>query len=264
MFPVIYEAGPISIHTLWVFVAIASLVASYLAVTRLKRRRVNLNLFINHSTSYLISALFFSRVTYFFLNTDAYFPAIDLRTLINFISIWDQGFSFWGALFGLTLMLIYRLHKAKEDIWKWFDALSVPLLVGMIIGYLGAFLGGYAYGRPTNLPWGIKYEVINVKYTVAVHPTQIYAILLLGFILWSKKKLKEKTTFFEVSGNTTLYITSTLSLGLFLLEFLRGDDTLIILGARLPQILYPLIFIVSTVFLIRRIINFKKEKHESA
>jgi len=263
MFPIIFESGPISIQTLWVFVVIALLISSYLAVKRLKRRRVNLTLFIEHSSSYLISALVVSRFVYFFLNPSTYFPEFDFRTIWNFISIWDQGFSFWGAIIGFTGMLTYQLHKAKEEIWRWYDALSVPLIIGMIIGYVGAFLGGYAYGIPTNLPWGIRYEVINVIYTVPIHPTQIYAIILLSFILWSKNKLKTKTEFFKTNGNTSFYFLTTLSLAFFLLEFVRGDDTLILLGIRLPHFLFLATFLVSSVLLFRRVKDFKSGKHES-
>lgn len=260
MFPILFEFGRISIQTLWVFVAIALLVASYLAVKRLKRRRVNFNLFIEHSGFMLISAIFFSRLFYFFTNTNAYFPRFDLRTLWNFLSIWDQGLSFWGGLIGLFIMLTYYILKAKEDLWKWYDSLSVPILVGLMIGNVGAFLGGYAYGTPTSLPWGVSYEAFTVKYTVPIHPIQIYAIILIGLILWSKNRLKTKTDFFETDGNTSLYLITGFSLISFLLEFIRGDDTLLIFGYRLPILFFFIAFAISGYLLLRRCQKVLKSK----
>jgi phosphatidylglycerol---prolipoprotein diacylglyceryl transferase len=260
MFPTIYESNHLSIETLWVFVVAALLISSYLAVKRLKRRRVNFNLFIEHSTSFLLSALIVSRVIYFFTNTTAYFPAFDFRTLWNFVSIWDKGFSFWGGVIGFLLMLTYRIFKEKESLWKWYDALIVPTLIGLSIGYAGAFLGGYSYGSPTIMPWGVTYNAFTVKYTTAIHPTQIYAIIAIALLLWSKYHLKKKTEFFETDGNTTLYLTSAFSLFYFLLEFLRGDDTLLILGIRTPQILALLIFIGSGYHLYKRYKAFTNPK----
>lgn len=262
MIPILFESGPISIQTLWVFVVIALLLSSYLAVKRLKRRRVTMTLFIEHSGSFLIAATLVSRIVYFFSHRTTYFPRFDLRTLWNFIAIWDQGFSFWGAVLGFMAMLTYRIWKEKEKLWKWYDALTIPFLVGLMIGYFGAFLGGYAYGQPSTLPWAVRYESINVVYTVPIHPTQIYAILLIGLLLFSKKKIAEKSSFFRIDGNATLFFTTGLSLILFALEFLRGDDTLMVLSLRLPMILAFLVTLAAGYPLLKRIISFKKN-HEN-
>lgn len=260
MIPILYESENLSIHSLWVFVVLALLLASYLAVKRLKRRRLNLSLFIENNLRFVLAALLLSRIVYFFSHQNAYFPAFDLRTLWNFISIWDQGLSFWGAVLGFALMLIYTLYKRKEDIWKWLDALIVPLFVGMIIGNLGAFLGGHGYGIPTELPWGVRYQVMNVKYTVPIHPTQLYAVFFLILLLWSKNILKKKTKFFELKGASALYLSSLGSLGYFALEFLRGDDTLLLWNTRFSTLLFALIFLLSTGKLMQLILKYKSKQ----
>lgn len=263
MIPILYESGWISIQTLWVFVVIALLVSSYLAVERLRRERVNFTLLIEHSTFFLICGLIGSRVSYFIFHTDAYMPGLDLRTLQNFFSIWDQGFSFWGAVLVIGLALLYRLKKSGENVSKWTDALIVPFYTGIIIGDLGAFFGGYSYGTPTNLPWGVLYESYNVKYTVPVHPTQLYSIVILIGLLWSKKKLSQKSHFFQIPGNTALYLTTGLAACSFLLEFLRGDDTLLILSVRVPMILYFVLLLASGWALLKRYKHFKHGSPET-
>lgn len=253
MLPFLFDSRFVTIQTVWVFAIIAVLVASYLAIQRLKRARVNFTLFIEHSSFFFLIAFIFSRITYFVQHTDAYFPAFDLRTIGNFLSIWDQGFSFWGGLFGFLIAFLYRIHKSEENKWKWLDALMVPLIVGMGIGCVGNFLGGYSYGNPTELPWGVQYEVFSVKYTVPVHPVQLYELLFLIALLWSKRLIQKKTEFFEREGNATLFYSVVLSLGFFGLEFFRGDDTLLIWGVRLPEILFFLLFLLSGFFLLKRL-----------
>ncbi len=262
MLPFLYDSAYLSIQTVWVFAVIALLAGSYLAVQRLKRARVNFTLFIEHSGFFFLIALIFARIVFFALHTDTYFPGFDLRTLGNFFSIWDQGFSFWGGLVGFTFAFLYRLHKSEENKWKWLDAIIVPLIVGMGIGSIGNFLGGASYGSPTSLPWGVQYELYNVKYTVAVHPVQLYELLFLIALLWSKRQLQKKTSFFQTEGNATLYYMTVLSLGFFGLEFFRGDDTLLILGARLPMILFLLLFLFNAWSLKKHYKVYKHHKHD--
>lgn len=260
MFPVIFESGKISIQTFWVFVVIALLVASYIAVGRLKRRRVNLNLFIESSGQFLFISILLSRAVYFIFNYNTYMPRFDLRTLINFFAVWDQGFSFWGAALGFLIILNYKLIKEQEEIWKWYDALIVPLFIGIAIVNVGQFLGGTSYGIPSNLPWAIKYETINVLYTVPVHPVQLYSIAVIALLIWIKNKLSKKTKIFETPGNAALFLTSTGSLCFFGLEFLMGTETLTVFGIRVTAIFFFILFLISTTVLIPRL---KLHKHES-
>ncbi len=253
MIPILYESQHISIQTLWVFVAIALLFSSYLVIQRLKRKRVNFTLLIQHNARFLLTALFFSRLVYFLVNTDTYFPGFDLRTLINFFSIWDQGLSLWGGMFGFCLALGIQLWREEEDFSKWADALMIPFLLGVAIGNVGSFLGGYGYGTPTNLPWGIRYEIANVRYTVAVHPTQIYLIFLIVALIFIQFQLEKRTQLLEKDGNSALFLCTGFSLITFLLEFLRGDVTLLLWGVRLPLFVAGISFFISLFFFLRRL-----------
>lgn len=263
MLPVIFESGFVSIKTYWVFVVAALLISSYLAVNRLKRQRVDFLLLIKKSTSYVLIPIIVSRLTFFILNTATYSPALDFRTILNLFSIWDQGLSVWGAIVGFFSILTFRLIQAKEDIWKWYDALTVPLFIGLGIINIGQFLGGFSYGSPTDFPWGIHYELDNVKYTVPIHPVQIYTFISLILILWSKKKIQSKSDFFKREGNSSIFLSSTGSFMFFLFEFVRGDDTITILNVRLDAYLFFLLCIVSTYALFQRYKEFKHPKHES-
>ena len=46
-------------------------------------------------------------------------------------------------------------HSQKHE--KYIDALVIAFLFAAVIGYIGAFLGGQIYGRPTSFPIGIIY-----------------------------------------------------------------------------------------------------------
>lgn len=264
MFPLLFESQYLTIQTLWVFIVLALLVASWLGVKRLKLARVNFNIFIEHGMWFLVSALFFSRLTYFFLHTEIYHPRLNLETLQRFFAIWDQGFSLWGAIFGFFLVLTFRIMKTHEPLWKWYDALIVPLLIGIMVGRIGQFLAGSGYGTPTGLPWGVQYELMTVKYTVPVHPTQLYSFFLIGGMITLKRYLKSHFEFFKREGNSTLFLISCFSFVHFFLDFITGSDTILILELiRISQIGYALAFLGSTALLIYRYFNATPSKKEA-
>ncbi|NIA02053.1 MAG: hypothetical protein GWP15_01590, partial [Nitrospirae bacterium] len=99
-------------------------------------------------------------------------------------------------------------------------------------------------GKPTPLPWGVNFESAQIKYTIPIHPTQIYAFLYtlaiaITLILISKKK----------AGFIGLIGIASFSFVNFLEHFLRGDDTLLLFGIRVPQIIMLLLSITSGIFL---------------
>ena len=141
---------------------------------------------------------------------------------------------------------------------KWLDALIVPLGTGIVIANFGQLLDGQAYGIPTNLPWGITYESINVKYTVPVHPTQIYSMLYVSGIISILKKYR-KHEFLKHEGNQTLIAITLYSFIRFLTEFLRGDDVSEIFGIRIASAISLVIFFISGYCLYKRIKSFKKK-----
>ena len=79
------------------------------------------------------------------------------------------------------------------------NALAIALPVGFAIGRAGCFLAGCCFGRPTDLPWGVRYSpgtepfaqqqalgLIdgNALSTLPVHPTQLYEAVCALLILW--------------------------------------------------------------------------------
>lgn len=192
-----------------------------------------------------------SRLVFFLMNQAFYMPTFSFNRLLGFFYIWDKGLSFWGGLAGFIFILIIVLIKRGENILRWLDALVIPLGIGIIIANFGQLLDGQGYGRETILPWGITYQSINVKYTVPIHPTQIYSMLYISGILYFFNRFK-KHNFFEKDGNKTLAAIAIYSLCRFGSEFFRGDDTVEIFGIRLAAIISLTAFLISGWFLRKR------------
>ncbi len=97
--------------------------------------------------------------------------------------------------------------------------------MGHALGRIGCFLAGCCYGKPTTLPWGVRFtdphalvapELLNVP----LHPTQLYEagfnflfFLLLHYV--SQKPHKD--------GKILVLYVWCYALMRFGIEFLRGD-----------------------------------------
>jgi phosphatidylglycerol:prolipoprotein diacylglycerol transferase len=93
-----------------------------------------------------------------------------------------------GAL--ITASVFCRFKKL--DFWRAADLGAPIFALSYGIGRLGCFAAGCCYGKPTDLPWGVRFpEGGEAPFGVAIHPTQIYATLLelgtLAFLLWFER-----------------------------------------------------------------------------
>lgn len=199
----------------------------------------------------IIFGLIGARIMAIFTNYQNYFYELSSEALLRLFYIWDKGFELWGAIIGATIYFYILCKKSDQSFWKWLDVLVPAMILGLAIGNLGAFFDGTNYGTPSSLPWAVNFENPAIKYSVPIHPTQIYAFLysLLIFIglrlLSHHKKIKE----IELPGLLGLIGIGTFSFLHFMEEFVRGDDTFTIIGIRLGQIA-SIITVIGTIVVI--------------
>lgn len=245
MYPILVQLGPFTIYSLWICAAIGFFTAFLIVYKLLQKDRTRLNFLADHSLVILFGGIFMARVVFVAENYKLYFAKLDLQHLLELFFIWDKGLSFWGGLLGLALTLSFFCHREKENLWKWFDVITVSTMGGLVFGNLGAFLDGSNYGNETDLPWGIVIE--NSRFAVPIHPTQIYAMiytLAITITLWNLLN----TGFGKKEGNIALTGTMIFAGFRFLEEFLRGDEANYLLGLRETQI-YCIIALIIAVSL---------------
>ena len=146
---------------------------------------------------------------------------------LSIFSINLELFDTFGAFVTAIFVGFVYGQRQKLPIWSTFDAL-VPLFATLAIGLsLSHLAAGTAFGKSTNVPWGI--ELWNAKR----QPTQIYeliaSLLIFGFI-WFRK------TDSPAGSGFLLFAALTAGARLFL-EAFRGDSGLILGGLRLAQII---------------------------
>ncbi len=151
------------------------------------------------------------RVWYVAFNLEHYHSFYDI------INLRAGGLAIHGGLiFGMTAAFIMCRIK-KISAFEIFD-LAVPCIaLGQAIGRWGNFFNQEAYGTPTDLPWAINIDGINV------HPTFLYEsiwclLLFIGLSLFSKHR--------KFSGQIFCLYLIFYSLERFFVEQLRTDSLL--------------------------------------
>lgn len=223
MFPILLQIGPVTIYSLWIFVALGIFFSLLIVHKLTKLRLVKLAFLSENSLLIFFSGLIMARLVFIIYNYQYFWEVITVEgKFLEPLFIWDKGLSIWGALLGILLSLFLLAKREHEDFLAWNDIFMVSILFGMAFTNIGAFLDGRNYGTPTDLPWGVIME--PSQYAIPIHPVQIYAAiysLLIGLILFHLFQHR----MFKKPGIISLLGLTMYSFMRFLEEFMRGDET---------------------------------------
>jgi phosphatidylglycerol---prolipoprotein diacylglyceryl transferase len=247
MFPIILQTKYFTIHSLWFFITIALIVGTYTFIKLGLKNGLKLQFLTENSLILLLTSLLGARIFAILFNWKMFFYEYSFETFFQIFKIWDKGLSLWGALIVAIPVLYYLCKKNDQDFWKWMDSLVPAFLVGLAIACIGLFMDGKWYGNETRLPWGVNFESPSIKYTVPIHPTQIY-IMLYTAVIAALSIFSIDHPFFKKSGKSAILAISAFSFLHFLQGFTRGDDVTMIYIMRLPQIIAFIAFAFTLIF----------------
>jgi len=136
-----------------------------------------------------------------------------------------SGGVFYGGLIGAVLTGYLLVRRYQLPWWKTADAFAPGIALGQAIGRQGCFAAGCCWGKPTHLPWGVRFsalghQITGVPIDADIHPTQLYesfAALVIFFFLLRLHKRK------RFSGQVILFYAVLYSITRFLIEFVRDD-----------------------------------------
>jgi len=79
------------------------------------------------------------------------------RHLLDISAIWQGGLELLGGVILAILVIFFYLLYHKLPIRQYLDILAVGLLLALVFGRIGCFLVGDCFGKPTNLPWAVRF-----------------------------------------------------------------------------------------------------------
>ena len=228
MYPELFHIGSFPINTYGVFLALAFLFAILITVKLAGRDNLPREKIYDLSLWMLLASLIGSKVLMFLTEPEYREHPLQLFSL-DFLR---SGGVFYGGLIGAVLTGYFLMKRYKLPWWKTADACAPGVAIGNFFGRQGCFSAGCCWGKPTNLPWGVKFtevghEITGVPTNSYLHPTQLYEsfamLIVFFFLLWLHRRKR-------FSGQVILLYLLLYAGIRFTIEFVRDDPRGDILG----------------------------------
>lgn len=230
IYPLVFKLGPLEITGYGIMMMVAFLVGGWLVALELRRRKLTEDYAADMVAAAVIGGVIGAKLWYVALTGD---PGALLSR---------GGLVWYGGFIGGTIAVILNGWRLRVPL-KWTMQLVAPALAAAYaLGRVGCFLVNDDYGRPTGVPWAVKFPrglppstAGNMKHlfgipvpagtdpstVLAVHPTQLYetGIMLVAFAVLWKVRRSDK----PVGWLFGLYLVLA-GLERFFVEILRAKD----------------------------------------
>ncbi|MFL5919910.1 MAG: prolipoprotein diacylglyceryl transferase [Gaiellaceae bacterium] len=167
-------------------------------------------------------------------------------------AVWEGGLGVWGGIFLGCLVGAIVVRREGARVRDMMDAVAPGLLLAQGIGRWGNWWNQELYGKPTDLPWGLKidpeHRVAGYEDHATFHPTFLYEFVydLIGVgLLLALDRLYR----FKPPALFALYV-SYYTAGRFCEELLRIDPAHEFAGLRLNAWVSLVVFVCSTAFFV--------------
>jgi len=167
-------------------------------------------------------------------------------------AVWEGGLGVWGGILLGCLVGAYIVHREGVPVREFMDAVAPGLLLAQGIGRIGNWWNQELYGKPTDLPWGLKidfeHRVAGYENDATFHPTFLYELVYdlvgVGLLLLLDRRYR-----FKPPALFALYV-SYYTFGRFFEELLRIDPAHHFAGLRLNAWVSIVVFVCSTGFFV--------------
>ncbi|MBS3994358.1 MAG: prolipoprotein diacylglyceryl transferase [Alkaliphilus sp.] len=234
MNPVAFEIFGLDIRWYGILISVGILLGAFLAMKRATKEGVNDESITDIILIAIPSAIIGSRIYYVIFNWQYY--SENISHIMNFR---EGGLAFHGGVIAGALSGYLYCRYKKLNFWKMADICAPSIVLGQVIGRWGNYINQEAFGRPTNLPWGILIDGVKV------HPTFLYEsmanLVVFFFLLWFDRKK-------SYNGQLFLLYSIFYSIIRFLNEGLR-TDSLMLGNFRVAQLISIVIIVFSIIMM---------------
>lgn len=90
--------------------------------------------------------------------------------LLSVFAIWKGGLEVLGGLFLAVSIILAYLYYHKLPIRRYLDILGIALVLALAFGRIGCFSNGCCYGKPSNVPWAVRFPYASIPYLSQIYP----------------------------------------------------------------------------------------------
>lgn len=255
-YPLALQIGPIPITGFGLLMMLAFLVAYWLVEKECRRNGFAGDYAGDMLTAAMIGGVLGAKLWYLAIHPEAPFFS-------------RAGLVWYGGFVGGTLGVILNGWRRRVPM-RWTAQLIAPAMAaGYAVGRVGCYVVGDDYGRPTSLPWAVRFpegqpissaavmrqefgvaipDGIAPETILAVHPTQLYevAIMLGAFALLWKWRTAPR-------GTGWLFGAYLVFAGLerFVIEIFRAKDDRFVGVLTIAQVMSILLVLVGSALIVR-------------
>lgn len=219
MHEILFQYGTFTLTTFDALLVVAMIFGTVFLVRFIQFKKMSLRFLVNNLFWFVLAALGGGRLIYLAEHFQTYW-----MSPLSAFYLWDLGYSPFGIFYATGLLLIWLAKRDHEDFWAWADAFVLTGLVGLFFVNIGRFFDGSAYGKPTDLPWGIAFDNFNIPFQTPIHPTQLYSALasfvVFNVAMWSAKK----THLTGMAGTLGVMLYSLCALAI---DFFHGEPSMV-------------------------------------
>ncbi len=255
VYPFIIHIGPLEITGYGLMLMVAFLMGGWLIARQLREKGLKEDYAADIVAAAVIGGIIGAKLWYVALTRD---PG----------ALFSRGGLVWyGGFIGGAIAVILNGWRLGVPL-RWTMQLTAPALAAAYaLGRVGCWLVNDDYGRPTDLPWGVKFpqglppstagnlsqlfgvplpQGIDPSTVLAVHPTQLYevAAMLIAFgILWRLRRSGR-----PMGWLFGLYLVFA-GVERFLVEILRAKDDRFLGAFTVAQLTSVIIVVIGMVIL---------------
>ncbi len=222
MYPQLIQIGPITIYTYGFLMVIAYLSALLLALKRAERYDIKKEHILDLFFWVLIGSILGARLMLLWVIRDEI--SWNVKDVLDVI-LHSNGV-FYGGFIGALVFGYVVLKKYKLSLGAVADLAAPSIALGQAIGRLGCFSAGCCFGKPTGVPWAIRFtnelahRLMGTPLNIRIHPTQLYEsvsmFILTGFLIVLARREPVRGVVWWA------YVTAYACIR-FIIEFFRGD-----------------------------------------
>lgn len=192
MRPILIQFGEIALPSYGVMLVTSFICAILYVRKAVKKFNISLIMIENLAFYVMVGVIIGGRLLYVIFHWYQY-----ENDLLGIIRIWEGGMMFFGGFIGALIAGIIYLRKEKTSVLKVADIIAPAIALGTFFTRIGCFLNGCCFGKPSTLPWAIKFPPHCVAGAspvgdLALHPTQIYTSLFgLALFFFLNKRLSK-------------------------------------------------------------------------
>ena len=256
IYPLIFHVGPLEITGYGIMMMVAFLMGGWLIALELRRRHLTEDYAADSVAAAVVGGIIGAKLWYVALTRD---PG----------ALFSRGGLVWyGGFIGGTVAVILNGWRLRVPL-RWTMQLVAPALAAAYaLGRVGCFLVNDDYGRPSNVPWAVKFPdglppstAGNMEHlfgvavppgtdpstVLAVHPTQLYetSIMLVVFAVLWRLRLAPR----PVGWLFGLYLVLA-GVERFLIEILRAKDDRFFGAFTLAQLTSVILVLIGSALMV--------------